>query len=157
MDVQFLWTCIFRRSCSRGRSRCLMPPGCLLVNTDQSDNHLLPLDANMTKFRQSFTSIFYLNRVRSFWGSRWRPTTPSKSPQPDQHSWSTRRRKVPEIEILWKMRRKREGTSVVIVASVGLATVSHSATAISWPIPHIPTPRWILRRADFGFTSYPFS
>ena len=45
-------------------------------------------------------------------------------------------------------------TSVVMVASVGPATVSHSATAIVLPIPHIPTPRWSLSKAHFGFTSY---
>ena len=93
--------------------------------------------------------FFYLNRVHSFWGSRWRPTTRSKSPLPDQRSCPRRRHKVPVVEILWKIRREKSGTSVVIVASVGPATFSHSATAIQLPIPHIPTPRWTLSRADF--------
>ena len=38
------WTCtsILRRSCSKGRSRCLRPLGLLLVNAEQSNNHPLP-------------------------------------------------------------------------------------------------------------------
>ena len=38
------WTCtsILRRSCSKGCSMCLRPPGLLLDNAEQSNNHLLP-------------------------------------------------------------------------------------------------------------------
>ena len=35
-------TSILRRSCSKGRSRCLRPLGLLLVNAEQSNNHPLP-------------------------------------------------------------------------------------------------------------------
>ena len=38
------WTCtsILHRSCSKGCSMCLRPPGLLLDNAEQSNNHLLP-------------------------------------------------------------------------------------------------------------------
>ena len=104
------------------------------------------------------TRVFKLICSGTSWGKRedqekimifLLQTSGRTTQMPDQRSCPRRRRKVPEIEILWKIRREKYGTSVVIVASVGPATLSHSATAIQLPIPHILTPRWTLSRADF--------